>query len=89
MKKNFEIKVEKRVLKKDLPKIPLNARRLIYIKIERLSEDPYPIGVKKLENYRPDTFRVRQGNYRILFRVEESQEIVRIIAIGIRGSVYK
>jgi len=59
---------------KDLKAIPLNDRKRI---IERLTllEDDLAGDVKKLTNHTPE-YRLRSGNWRILFEVEEKKVIV-------------
>jgi mRNA interferase RelE/StbE len=56
--------------------------------IDSLAEDPRPPGVRKL-THPPDTYRVRVGEYRIVYGIDDSAELVRIIAVGPRGSVYR
>ena len=64
---------------KDLKKIDRNDRRKIHSKISTLSEFPNISNVKKLTNFEP-AYRLRAGNYRILFDVsEDSVEIGRVL----------
>ena len=56
--------------------------------ISSLAHDPYQTGCKKLKGY-PDTFRIRAGNYRILYRIEGSELIVEVAEIGDRKDVYE
>ncbi|MCI5142577.1 MAG: type II toxin-antitoxin system RelE/ParE family toxin [Candidatus Electrothrix sp. ATG1] len=64
---------------KDLKKINQNDRRKIHSKISALSEFPNTSNIKKLTNFEP-AYRLRVGNYRILFDVsEDSIEIGRVL----------
>ena len=64
---------------KDLKKIDRNDRRKIHSKISTLSEFPNISNVKKLTNFEP-AYRLRAGNYRILFDVSgDSVEIGRVL----------
>jgi len=54
--------------------------------IALLSEDPRPPGAKALRN-RPG-FRVRVGDYRILYTIDDSVLIVAVITLGHRRDVY-
>ena len=45
-------------------------------------------GVKKLKGF-DSTFRVRVGDVRIIFSIDEATHSVRVIAIGPRGQVYR
>ncbi|MCD4817672.1 MAG: type II toxin-antitoxin system RelE/ParE family toxin [Candidatus Cloacimonetes bacterium] len=55
--------------------------------ISRLSESPYPNNSKKLTN-RPAR-RIRIGNYRIIYEIEEKALIILILVIGHRREVYR
>ncbi|MCI5220022.1 MAG: type II toxin-antitoxin system RelE/ParE family toxin [Candidatus Electrothrix sp. LOE2] len=64
---------------KDLKKINQNDRQKIHSKILSLSGFPNISNVKKLTNFEP-AYRLRAGNYRILFDVsEDSVEIGRVL----------
>jgi mRNA interferase RelE/StbE len=71
-----------------LVKIPKNIRQTIVKAInERLSADPYrfrPL-VCNLKGF----FRMRVGDYRIIYRVEEEKVTVLIVKIDVRGNVYR
>ncbi len=53
-----------------------------------LAENPSPRGVRKLSGY-DDVFRIRVGNYRILFSVSEAEVIIIVLKIGHRRDVYR
>ena len=59
---------------KDLKSIPLKERKRIMARIERLEEDLQG-DVKKLTNHTPE-YRMRSGNYRVLFEVEGERIVV-------------
>ena len=70
-----------------LSKIPRNIRNSILNAIdERLSEDPHRF--KPLVCNWKGYFRMRFGDYRIIYKVDEAIVAVIIIRIGIRGNVY-
>jgi len=54
-----------------------------------LQEDPFQPGTKKLEGELKDFRRIRSGAIRVVYRVDEKEKEVRIIAILPRGNVYK
>lgn len=78
----------KKSAEKDFGKLPSNYQRLIAGRIDTLIEDPHPAGSEKLKG-RDDVYRVRQGDWRILYTVDDSERIVTILGIGPRGSIYK
>jgi mRNA interferase RelE/StbE len=59
---------------KDLKSIPLKERERILVRIERM-EDDLDGDVKKLTNHTPE-YRMRSGNYRVLFEIEEGKIVV-------------
>ncbi|MBC2600276.1 type II toxin-antitoxin system RelE family toxin [Puniceicoccus vermicola] len=59
---------------KDLKSIPLKERERIVGRIERI-EDNLEGDVKKLTNHPPE-YRMRSGNYRVLFEIEEGKIVV-------------
>ena len=55
----------------------------------QLKEEPhYGKNIKKLKNYKPETWRYRIGNYRVFFEINDSEKIVSIIAIKTRQNAY-
>ena len=59
---------------KDLKLVPLKDRKKIIERID-LMEDGLSGNVKKLTNYTPE-YRMRSGNWRVLFEIEESKIII-------------
>jgi len=55
--------------------------------IEALSENPRPHGVKKLKGYR-DYWRIRVGDYRVIYTIQDDRLLVVVIRIGHRREVY-
>ncbi|TGL97490.1 type II toxin-antitoxin system RelE/ParE family toxin [Leptospira barantonii] len=71
---------------KQLNKLPENiADSLIQI-IQGLAQNPRPIGSKKLKGR--EGFRIRKGDYRILYDIIDRKLIVHVIAIGHRKEIY-
>ena len=73
--------------KKELQKIPNPDFSRITNRIEKLASDPRPQGCEKLSN--DEKYRVRQGNYRIIYLIDDVEEEVIIYKIGHRSDVYK
>jgi len=71
---------------KDLQALPKKDRQRVVTKIQGLAQDPRPPGCEKLSGH--DLYRVRQGNYRVLYTVHDA-ELVVIISIGHRREVYR
>jgi len=62
-------------------------RERLVAKIRGLAIDPRPAGVEKLTD--KDQYRLRQGNFRILFEIHDDVLLVVIIKIGDRKEVYR
>jgi mRNA interferase RelE/StbE len=66
----------------DLDSIPDSYRRKILQDIKILSTHPFLFGgsIKKLRGFKPPLYRLRSGDYRILYRVQgESVSVMRVI----------
>ncbi len=72
---------------KDLRGIPPTDVRRILARIETLRDDPRPPGCEKLSDQ--ERYRLRQGNYRIIYAVIDADVTVEIVKIGHRGKVYR
>ena len=59
----------------------------VFNAISRLEDDPRPTGYKKLKNR--NAYRIRAGNYCIIYEIIDNKLIISIIAIGHRKDVYK
>ncbi len=62
-------------------------RTRVVDKIYTLQDDPRPPGCEKLTGQ--DRYRLRQGQFRILYMVEDEKRIVTVVKIGHRREVYR
>jgi mRNA interferase RelE/StbE len=65
-----------------------DVRKRLARKIEGLARNPRPFGVEKLKGM-ADLYRVRVGDYRILYQIQDEVRLVLIIQIGHRREIYK
>jgi mRNA interferase RelE/StbE len=63
-------------------------QRRITEKVTALCEDPFPSGSKKLKA-QPDHFRIRVGDYRVVYRIDGKRVVIVIVRIGHRKEVYR
>lgn len=73
-------------------RVPGKLRGQIKRKIEALAREPFPSGCKKLHgatNNAEPIFRIRSGDYRILYSVRNSPETIVVLAINHRKDVYR
>ena len=71
-----------------LADLPRPDQKRIRERIDGLAAHPRPPGAKKLKG-ESDLFRLRSGNYRIIYSIEDVQLIVLVIRIGHRRDVYR
>jgi mRNA interferase RelE/StbE len=74
-------------VEKDLKKIPAADLRKILARIETLRENPRPVGCAKLSG--EEYYRVRQGDYRIVYEIEDNRLIVIVVKVGHRRDIYR
>jgi mRNA interferase RelE/StbE len=77
----------KRSAAKELAQVPPKDRGRIVARIQALAEDPRPAGAEKLSGQ--ERYRVRQGDYRILYEIEDQVLRIMVVKIGHRRDVYR
>ncbi|MBT3199217.1 MAG: type II toxin-antitoxin system RelE/ParE family toxin [Phycisphaerales bacterium] len=82
----YRIEVKKSA-EKELRKIPGKELARILDRISLLSDDPHPNGSIKLTN--KEWYRLRVGNYRVLYSVEEHILTVYVVKVGHRKDIYR
>jgi mRNA interferase RelE/StbE len=82
----YKIEIKKSAVK-ELNNLPVNELKRIVQKIQNLTDDPRPPGCKKLTG--EEKYRIRSGNYRILYLIEDDILIIYIVKIGHRREVYR
>ncbi len=72
---------------KELEDIPQKDLRKIIKRIRSLARDPRPYGSQKLSGQ--ERYRVRQGDYRIVYSIEDKDLLIDIVKIGHRREIYR
>lgn len=75
--------------RKELLKLPKKAIRKIAPSIDALESDPRPSGCKKMQSAEDNLYRIRVGDYRIIYKVEDRVQVVHVRKIGHRRDVYR
>lgn len=76
--------------RREFKKLPAQFKKQITLKIDSLADNPRPVDTKKLQDspLGTDLYRVRVGDYRIIYSIFDKMLIVLIVKIGGRGDVY-
>ncbi|MCK4766020.1 MAG: type II toxin-antitoxin system RelE/ParE family toxin [Candidatus Aminicenantes bacterium] len=72
---------------KDVEKIPKKDLKRILKRIESLARDPRPLGCEKLSGQ--ERYRIRQGNYRVVYSIQDWELTVWVIKVGHRRDIYR
>ncbi len=82
----YKITVKKSAAK-ELEEIPGKELRKIVRCIQSLAQNPRPHGSQKLS--RQEQYRVRQGDYRIVYSIDDKDSVIDIVKIGHRREIYR
>lgn len=84
----YSVRIKKSAAK-ELDAVPgKKDRQRLVRKIRALADEPRPPGAEKLSGIR-DRYRIRQGNYRVLYEIEDDVLVVYVVKIGDRKDVYR
>ena len=72
---------------KQLRKLPIQMAQRIQVQIFELENDPRPSGCKKLVDI--EAWRIRIGDYRVIYEIHDNILLVSVIEIGHRKEIYK
>jgi mRNA interferase RelE/StbE len=68
--------------------LPRQVQVRIGTRLDALAVDPRPHGVKKLEGG-GDLYRIRVGDYRVVYAIDGPALVVLVVKVGHRGDVYR
>jgi mRNA interferase RelE/StbE len=85
---SYKIKFDRRV-KKDFKSIQAQDIKRIKSAILKLSNNPRPDSCTKLKGDKRDYYRIRVGNYRVVYSVEDEILLVLVVTVGHRKKIYK
>lgn len=73
---------------RQLRKLDGRARRRVQAAVELLAQEPRPAGPKKLVGGNGE-WRVRTGDYRIVYEIDDGVLVVLVLAVGHRREIYR
>jgi mRNA interferase RelE/StbE len=77
----------KRSAQKELERLPADVLERMVVKLEKLANDPRPDGCKKLKGGSGE-YRVRVGEYRAVYVVDDARRFISVTRIRHRSEVY-
>ena len=84
---SYEVQILPKAVRQ-IKALSVEVRQDISLMIQSLANEPRPIGVKKLSGEK-DVYRVRVGNYRVLYRIVDKVLVVLVVSVGHRREVYR
>jgi mRNA interferase RelE/StbE len=79
----------KKSAEKELEKLPIQFVKRVAAAIDGLTKNPRPIGSKKLEGQKEPLWRIRIGDYRVIYLIEDEIKIIEIRRVGNRKDIYQ
>lgn len=83
---SYRVSLKQSVLK-DLRPLPADDRARIMERIGALAQDPRPQGCEKLSAL--ERYRIRVGDYRIVYAIEDAELVVWVVRVGHRRDAYR
>lgn len=77
-----------RTAEKQLRRVAKHDRGRVVEAIESLAHKPRPRGARKLQGY-DDVYRIRVGQYRIVYEVFDDRVVVMVLKVGHRKDIYR
>ena len=88
MNSRVSLTSQERTAEKDLRQLPKTLFERINERVLALREDPRPPGVRKLEGAL-EGWRIRVGDYRVIYQIDDAAQIVTIVRVRHRRDVYR
>ncbi len=77
----------KRSAAKELERLPAKVRKRVAQRIQALAQNPRPFGSEKISG--EEKYRLRQGDYRVVYGIDDRESVVTVFMIGHRRDVYR
>jgi mRNA interferase RelE/StbE len=85
---NYRVFLESHA-EKDLVSLPAKILQRVDTKLQSLSENPRPKGTTKLKGRLIEGWRLKVGDYRILYEIDDKENIIRVYRIKHRREAYR
>jgi len=82
----YEVELRRNAIK-SLDRLQETERSRIVSALLRLEQNPRPSGVEKIRE--TELWRIREGDYRVVYHVDDESKIVTVVRIGHRRDIYR
>jgi mRNA interferase RelE/StbE len=82
----YKVELRRRV-RQSLDKLPEKDHRVVVTALESLKQEPRPRGVEKIRG--TELWRIRKGDYRAIYYINDREQIITVVRIGHRRDVYR
>jgi len=82
----YKIELRRRV-QRSLDKLPKSDLKTIIDAIKNLAQIPRPRGIEKVQS--TGLWRIRQGDYRIVYAIDDKEQVITIVRVGHRREIYR
>ena len=73
---------------RDLKKFDPPVQKQLTDRIEDLQDDPRPVGCKTLKGEKKKFYRIRDGDYRIIYEINDSSQVATVLTVRHRKNAY-
>lgn len=74
--------------KRQIKKLIQSVQLVIVERLEQLTENPRPPGALKMQGAE-SLYRIRVGDYRIIYEIQDQTLLIAVVKVGHRGDVYR
>ena len=82
----YEVELRRRA-QRALDKLPKTDFEAVVEAVKELAQTPRPRGIEKVKT--AGLWRIRQGDYRIIYSIDDNQRLVTVVRIGHRREIYR
>ena len=82
----YKVELRRRV-QQSLAKLSEKDRRVVITALESLEQEPRPRGVEKIRG--TELWRIRKGDYRAIYYIDDREQTITVVRIGHRRDVYR
>ena len=88
MVKKYGIEIKKSAVK-SITSLPSSIKKRLWEAIEELAENPRPDRCRKISGLETNRYRIRVGDYRVIYRIYDDILLILIVRVGHRREIYR